>query len=714
MELIIEPVNMRNLICQQQKRFRYVPPIVVPPIVVNNQIEEIAYFNSYLLPLSQKANIQTALDTYGSVRLEQGDYSGVNIYLASGQKLYGHPTVNDLSYVYIDGDVDGAYLENISSGDLIFTAGASLTNSTFKNIYSTTLKIQNGGIVEDCTFINLERCSLLWDFSIAGYYRNNKFIKHWIQGNNPLLTLKGNSITPSYGNVTLWENLLTAPVNGTIIDNLQNITMVGVDSETWNYTLGSANGLFYMTNMGNVKLSNLTGGAGTSTPVWDIEADNLLILEDIVGTNGETNIARANTNVISIKGSGDDYSLEGGSTGFDFKTKHNNSNTYLNDVLVTAEITNSTDIAHIKSIIQDTEHTPWTRPNWEAVPNPTGATWSTDRIGQIDSTEFIQNLIDTNGIAKLDEGIYYISSTLNISFNDGIVGAGTGKTAIVGLTDDFPLVRFSGNGVSAVYTLAHLTLQGGSIGLLCTAANPNLDFQITGAITKFVVFRNQNYGFSIRHLYGVDNNFFDNLIFIDCNKGFYQDPERLGVQYEYPTMTYIDKTVFYKNQFINCGIGVEMEAERANNLIAWIDCKFDSNEVAGYIGGTNGAFYANCDFTNNTGDYVTYQNSRTNYYACNFSGNTTTNIFFAAGGVHEACNFLDNGIPIFSNLRASDSTLFNCVVNSTLGNMTNGTLVNSTMSESEINKLLVNYTSGISTVLINETPNPYPQLLVTQ
>ena len=64
---------------------------------VNNQLEEIEYFKAYLLPISQKANLQTALDTYGSVRLEKGDYSGVNVVVKSNQRLYGHPSLTQVS-----------------------------------------------------------------------------------------------------------------------------------------------------------------------------------------------------------------------------------------------------------------------------------------------------------------------------------------------------------------------------------------------------------------------------------------------------------------------------------------------------------------------------------------------------------------------------------------------------------------------------------------
>jgi hypothetical protein len=79
----------------------------------------------------------------------------------------------------------------------------------------------------------------------------------------------------------------------------------------------------------------------------------------------------------------------------------------------------------------------------ETLPDPLGANWRTERVGKPDSTAYIQNLINTNGIAELPEGVFYISSTLllpidNAAIAKGIQGKGTGKTVICGLTDNFP------------------------------------------------------------------------------------------------------------------------------------------------------------------------------------------------------------------------------------------------------------------------------------
>src|SRR5690606_5109157 len=143
---------------------------------------------------------------------------------------------------------------------------------------------------------------------------------------------------------------------------------------------------------------------------------------------------------------------------------------------------------------------------------------------------FIQNLIDTNGIAELDEGIYYISQSLVITNDKGIIGKGTGKTAIVGITDDFPLILAqdnvtSGNVEGAGYPLAHLTLQGGSVGLLIDPIGKNLNYlQLTSVNWKYLVFRDQNIGIHLDQFYSMDNNFMDNMNFVNCGTAIFQDP----------------------------------------------------------------------------------------------------------------------------------------------------------------------------------------------
>ena len=72
--------------------FAYLNFNTINAIANFNQPEEIAYFSTYVLPLAEKANIQTALNTYGTIRLEKGDYRGVSVVIGSNQTITGSTT----------------------------------------------------------------------------------------------------------------------------------------------------------------------------------------------------------------------------------------------------------------------------------------------------------------------------------------------------------------------------------------------------------------------------------------------------------------------------------------------------------------------------------------------------------------------------------------------------------------------------------------------
>ena len=295
----------------------------------------------------------------------------------------------------------------------------------------------------------------------------------------------------------------------------------------------------------------------------------------------------------------------------------------------------------------------------------------------------------------------------------GIIGAGTGKTIIVGLTDDFPLIRLveSATGDNN-FILSNLTLQGGSVGVYA----PDEMDMIAFTNLKYVVFRNQNYGIHLYRIFGLDNCFFDNVSFVDCNVGFFQDPNPV---YTFADAGYVDKVVFYNGQYLNCGTAVSMKATRADNLNAWINCKFDNNTLAFDISGHNFPIAANCDFTNHKGANI-IRDSPLALYNCNFYNNTVTDaIIRAQGSFMEGCNLLDN-IPTFSS--TVHYLMNNYILNSTLKGtvtrtygLTQDVFVNSNLiSNPTLSKLLVNVKDNVPTVILNTTPNPYPQLLVTQ
>ena len=688
------------------------------PTGVDNQLEEIEYFKAYLLPIAQKANLQKELDAYGSVRLEKGDYSGVTVTMRSNQRLYGHPTLNTITSIKIAAGSNNVKIHNISttaSGSITFLAGAAITNSEFKNIESTPIN-SIGGIIENNSFINLSRCVLNWDMSSSGYFRNNKIIKHRIHAYYPQIIMKGNNTTPSYGNVQLWINMLTPGGNGAEIDNLKTLTWVGVDSESWNWYNYSTKPLIEMKNMGDVRIASFSGGnlTSTPTPVFDIKADNLLMSRKFIGSGTAGNSTlRGNTNMFLLDSNSEDYTKEAGSTGFDFKGRFNSQNVTLNGVDLTSPITDAPTLNKLKNTIFGTQKTPWTRPDFEPIPNPTGDNWATDRLGKEDRTAYIQNLINTNGIAELDEGIYYISSTLTINNNQGIIGKGTGKTAIVGLTENFPLITAENATGEVKFYLSNMTLQGGSTGLRIHPLNGS-HISVSACIFKYLVFRNQNYGIHLDKFYGFDNNFIEQVSFVNTNNGVFQevDPKYAGGS-ETATMMFMDKVVFYKCQWINNNKALNLLSYRGSNLNGWIDCNFDNNDIVAEMKNYNSSFFANCNFTNTKGDYVVGGECSAEFYSCLFDKNTTNATFRIYGAFLEGCTVLDS-VKLFKDY-VSSGFITNSIITGDIGSLTSGMIVNSSMlSSPTFNKLLVNINSAKPTIIIDAVPNPYPQLLVTQ
>jgi len=680
------------------------------------------------LPVIKKASLQSALDTYGSVRLEKGDYSGVDIVMKTGQKLYGHPSLTRLSSITIAAGSTGVVLEDLFPQDKNITiqSGGIISGCTFKTIKWATL-VGTNVMFENNTIINFGGPIHL-DCSSSGYFRNNKIIRHQVGTVSNVLVMKGNSATPSYGNVHLWTNFLTPHGDTTDIDGLQSTTFVGLDAEAWNYQgQGTGKAMFYAQNMGDVKLADFGGGNNSSsvkTPTLNISANNLFTLNKGIG-GGMNDIIAPRTNLSSFSDRGFPYDRTAGTvTGFKLIANKDGENSVkYNDVEITGTIVDQNNINNIKSSLLGTQYAPWARPTWNTLPDPLGVNWSAERVGKPDSRAYIQNLIDTNRIAELPEGIFYISSTLLIPMEDrnrGIIGKGTGKTVICGLTDNFPIISLSGPGHDANFVLAYLTLQGGSKGVYVSMDYGNLNIAYQNM--KFVVFRNQVNGIHLNKCGGFDNNFLENLAFINCNKAFFQEPTP-GNSGE-DNSAYVDKTMFYKNQFINCNISISMFGTRPNNLDSWVDCKFDGG-ITAIESNISYPVAANCDFSNFTGENVIY--GPISLYNSNFYNNRNTSGTLSGITVNvEGCNFLDPA-PLFSPL------LFNTpifvVANSTVTGQAivvvppnkgyypaTTTYINSKLlSNPTLSKFLVHIKEGgTPKVLINATPNPYPQLLVTQ
>lgn len=695
--------------------------------LAENMPHEIDYFNAHYVSPANASSLQDSLDMYGAVRLGVGDYtSSGNITMTSNQRLYGWMKQNGTK---LGGDINIAagstnvHIEDVEAeNEIRFMAGAPITNTTVKSVYYSKIECIDCQM-EDNTFIDLNRVRVELDCSNSGYFRNNTWVRVFAQSVNNHVIMIGNDVTPSYGNVELSRNLLNSSLSTSEYRNLDNHTLVGTDAEYWNSNSQPANAAWYMRDIGTLKFFNSFGYSSPpsfNASEFDIEADKIIMSRRAIGSPRTPRIRQGD--LLYVEGDKTKPDLLDGAWGL--FAHHDSSATDINETDVGSTLSGS-DATKLNDLIYDTQKTPFARPNLPTLPNPTGANWATNRTGQADQSSTIQALIDANGIAELDEGIYYISQSLIIENGEGIVGKGTGKTAIVGITDDFPLILArddvsSGQLTNVTYPLAYLTLQGGSKGLhIDPIGKQNFYLQITSWNLKNVVFRNQNYGIHFDEFYAVDNTFINCVNFVDCNIAWYQDalkpnPNGSG---EYSRNMYQDKMTFHNCQFINNNTALYMnqESSRPNNLNSWVNCQFEGNNLVMDIAWNNAVYFANTDFNNNSGSYLFDGGSPISFYSCDFTNNSVSSLFDIGRVYAEGSNF--NDATNFFNGSNKQLYLWNSNVTSTINtsSINQGVLINNDINgNAALSKPMVEIINGTPLTILDGSVDVYPQLLVKQ
>ncbi|KKN19501.1 hypothetical protein LCGC14_0945100 [marine sediment metagenome] len=686
-----------------------------------NQPEEDMYFNAYLLPIERAFELQKVLDKYKTVRLERGSYPGIPIVLKSGQQLIGHPSITKLNVpITIQAGSSKIRLQNINPKTIKFEAGAPITGNVFKSLQYTFLNCKDCTL-ENNSFINMDKCIVRFDCSNSGYFRNNKFVKLWSHTRSMQTVMKGNTATPSYGNVVLWRNYLIPKGDATDFEQLESMTIVGIDAESWNFQNQGTKPLLYMRNMGNVKIGSFSGlnHGKNPTPVFDIEADNLWMMGKNIYSKSKKDIIRPGTNLLMLSGKHEEYTHEDNSS-LNLMAYFKNKEVMLNNKKLTSKASKG-DQNTLKNLLMKEDVKTWERPYFHKVPNPVSADQMAARSKKKDQSAMIQAMIDRDGIAELEEGIYYIAKSLHIEVGQGIIGKGSGKTAVVGMTDDFPLIRASDDltkkgKTSARYYLAHMTLQGGSEGFLVSPLGREKNrLQISSCTFKHLNFRNQKNGMHFDQFYGVDNNFFDNVNFIDCKIGILQTPDPTFDVHkgETTTMMYMDKNVFYKCQIIRCGVGFSLLSRRPNMLNAWIDCNFDSNGISVDMENSTNPIFANCNFKNSKGEYIIGREKSGSFYNCDFTNNSVISVFKLQNAYIEGSRFYGTA-RMFSKW-PNTGFIANSMIQGSLGTMKNGVLINNSFTRiPSLNYYMVEMKDGKTTRMMDQKSNPKPQFLVWQ
>ncbi len=535
------------------------------------------------------------------------------------------------------------------------------------------------------------------------------------------------------------------------------------------YAQGSVAPATCATKLGNVTtdtLQGLSSGTTYSVALCSLDSNNVmsapvtLSVSTAPGTNSvvanssyENGVILQSTNKRSLMSSfkfnaspiADNAS---GATRFNFFSKDVSATTLplvVNGSTPSSSIPASADSAlsaMLNPTSADRTGQPWERPSFATLPDPAGPHWNTIPSGVVDSTAYIQTLVNA-GISSantLPAGIYYISKPIVMHKGQALIGSGAYNTAIIAMTSDIDIIEGNLGGTyneaaTGNIHVMDITLQGGLNGIHFN--NPG--DQISDSVISHVTFRNMSVaGLSVDFIYGMDNNFFDNLNFVNCTTGVKQipdpsfpalPPQQTNTSIDgSTTMAYIDKTVFYQSQFVSNGIGVDMQAGRADGLDAFINCQFESNTtMAGIFWGQNNLLVANSNFINNKGT-TTWSSNAMDMTSCYFEDDGNAGTAILGGGFsiegsefHRTSNstavLLGSAIQgTVSNFRSSSTHFINHFYNTQsdmpIGNEVNGLLLNSLFkADSGLNQQGVLFTNGKASTFLPVTTTENSKLV---
>ncbi|MDI1429308.1 right-handed parallel beta-helix repeat-containing protein [Polyangium sorediatum] len=688
--------------------------------------------DAFLVTVADAATLQDALDTHGIVRLERGSYlASPPLVLRSGQQLYG--LRSELPLLTIEPGATGIILANVL---LDFAKGAVFPPSDLVTRHNLFFELRRGirvegATLEENTFLGMEGGTIHIDTSAGGWLRNNRFIRIRTQGDGPLLTMLGDPGHKSYGNVFLWGNHLTGPNNTASVSGQRDVTLVGWDDEP--YASNTADPMYRFGDVETLRLWALGGYSPTTNqPLFDIDATEVQLSSVTMGGVSPTPITlRASVARAFAFGSRPiEDKNPAGLRLFGDNSINNNSGSTLkdHDELVTGPLPQATADALTAMYTTHTGEV-WERPVFDPIPDPAGPNWNQDLASKPDSTAMLQERIDNEAAVLLEPGIYYISSPLLVRGDTTIIGSGPDVTAIVAkdpsievFVDDDRTDQEYRYGI----TIADLTLQGGRNGVHHYGP-PGVLRHYSEFLFSNLVFRNfSQAGFFIDQTGGFDNGVFYNVSFVDSDVGFkqYVDPaaDQGGVN-----TGYIDKVMFYGNQFVGNRIGMELRARRANNLNSVVNSRFQGNTEGTLLAqSSNHLQLVNSDIINN-GGAPTVQGVA-DVISCYFradelgvsmlnSGNVE-GTRFERGSSSTAKIYEQPEDPFYAPNGAWFDWSYNYVVNSTaddidVGNVEFGIFLNNDLpARPDLSKPAATVWIGQVTTVADGAVNPQAQLLV--
>lgn len=595
----------------------FIKPVMAVQLLCEEKLAQAAMPQSaFYLPENEALHLQNALNTHNVVRLKPGgDYRrSLTIKLASNQALYGLVGTK-LPQVIIPAGTTNAILSGVSPEKISFNLGTFRSNGVTKPIKGNCFnRISNSAIeaknttLENNLFTDLSNVAIAIDTSQKGYLKNNLFIRTMQHAAYPAITLIGDRAKQSAGNQFIWTNMLTPQGEGIIIKNQKDISFIGLDAESWNWNHkavypGMLN--VFNTDFLSVFMSNGGDNHNNTGQYFNLDAKNIFLQGMRIGRTQNTGLILGEhaENLVSID------TLNIGLTKNNLATQvidifsQGNANVTENNQDMLPEKLSYSAKQAVTAVLQaeQSAYRNWNKPQFENIPNPAGDNWQLNRTNQPDSSDYIQSLIDQNGIAELDAGIYYISKPLNIKDGQGIIGAGANNTAIIATSSDIDLIsgatHSNADTTITSFVLADITLQGGRNGINHSAQGSGQGADYNHMTLSHVTIRNMsNAGILIDNIYAWDNNYIDYIHFYRCKTGIKQRPDINYAGGDHIGITFLDKNVFYRSQFIENGVAIDWQAKRGNNLNAFINCLFKDNQQLMDVSNTDSAFFANSVF----------------------------------------------------------------------------------------------------------------------
>lgn len=689
---------------------------------------------AHVCQASDAANLQSLLDQYNVLYLlPWTNYQGSApaLTLKSNQQIYGVQSyIND---VHVANGATGVVLYGVQATNLIFDAGSGITKGNrFYHIYRTPITA-NGVLLENNEFFDLflEGFGLTIDNSGSGHARYNRFVRTECHG--PSIILKGNNSDKSYSNVFTFVNMLTAGGSGMIINTLDDLSLVGVDGESWNWngSSGEANPLFDIQAGNVVRMYGLSGGQYNSgtTPRLSVNCTEFQLENRQMIDGSEYNpsfIYRANNARLAAMHNVAETERDDATGAFRFKAFIGSDYTaYINGSAVTANQNDSTLTGMLINPVRN--GSPWPIYSYPTPPDPGGSSWNSNLSSQPDNTSYLQNLINTN--ATIPAGTYYIGSPLVISNQQTLIGSGDDNTLIIAKDPNMDMIvggdHFDpSNGTSAEtiieIQIANVTLQGGAYGFHMAPSGSGGWADYNGCFVANVTFRNiANACFYMDQIYAWDNCSLNNVNFVNCGNAWNQYPDPNWGGSNAAGMCYMDKVVHYRCQFINCATPFNMQAKRPDNMLTFVECLFQANTgVVGHFVNNNSLMFVNCDFQNNQGNPMIADNNPTHYINCRFRLDVSGATVNASGAFFDGCTF-DFGTATSGSVYSGTGNgcyFRDCTVNIPIGTYDHVLAINSTFkTDTAFSYQGVSYKtvsgSGQTVVFLNQPAAPSPQAL---